>query len=85
MTWEVAVAGTLHSDDVTTPAGRRDVLGGSAVYFSLAAARYAPVHLNGIVGSDTAPEYRRILAHPNIDLERPGCQRIAHISLARGA
>ncbi len=69
MTWEVAVAGTLHSDDVTTPAGRRDVLGGSAVYFSLAAARYAPVHLNGIVGSDTAPEYRRILAHPNIDLE----------------
>ncbi|MFZ0921025.1 MAG: PfkB family carbohydrate kinase [Candidatus Dormiibacterota bacterium] len=68
MTWEVAVAGTLHSDDVTTPAGRRDVLGGSAVYFSLAAARYAPVHLNGIVGSDTAPEYRRILAHPNIDL-----------------
>jgi sugar/nucleoside kinase (ribokinase family) len=69
VTWEVAVAGTLHSDDVTTPAGRRDVLGGSAVYFSLAAARYAPVHLNGIVGSDTAPEYRRILAHPNIDLE----------------
>ncbi|MHB8489719.1 MAG: PfkB family carbohydrate kinase [Candidatus Dormibacteria bacterium] len=69
MTWEVAVAGTLHSDDVTTPAGRRNVLGGSAVYFSLAAARYAPVHLNGIVGSDTAPEYRRILAHPNIDLE----------------
>src|ERR1700730_1256747 len=69
VTWEVAVAGTLHSDDVTTPAGRRDVLGGSSVYFSLAAARYAPVHLNGIVGSDTAPEYRRILAHPNIDLE----------------
>jgi sugar/nucleoside kinase (ribokinase family) len=69
VTWEVAVAGTLHSDDVTAPAGRRDVLGGSAVYFSLAAARYAPVHLNGIVGSDTAPEYRRILAHPNIDLE----------------
>ena len=68
MTWEVAVAGTLHSDDVTTPAGRRDVLGGSAVYFSLAAARYAPVHLNGIVGSDTAPEYRRSLAQPNIDI-----------------
>ncbi len=69
MTWEVAVAGTLHSDDVTTPAGRRDVLGGSAVYFPLAAARYAPVHINGIVGSDTAAEYRRILANPNIDLE----------------
>jgi sugar/nucleoside kinase (ribokinase family) len=69
VTWEVAVAGTLHSDDITTPAGRRDVLGGSAVYFPLAAARYAPVHVNGIVGSDTAGDYRRILADPNIDLE----------------
>jgi sugar/nucleoside kinase (ribokinase family) len=69
VTWEVAVAGTLHSDDVTTPVGRRDVLGGSAVFFALAAARYATVHVNGIVGSDTAPEYRRMLAHPNIDLE----------------
>jgi sugar/nucleoside kinase (ribokinase family) len=69
VTWEVAVAGTLHSDDITTPVGRRDVLGGSAVYFPLASARYAPVHVNGIVGSDTAGEYRRILADPNIDLE----------------
>lgn len=69
MTWEVAVAGTLHSDDLTTPAGRRDTLGGSAVYFSLAAARYARVHVNGIVGTDTIVEFRRILEHPNIDLE----------------
>jgi sugar/nucleoside kinase (ribokinase family) len=69
VTWEVAVAGTLHSDDITTPAGRRDVLGGSAVYFPLAAARYASVHVNGIVGSDTVAEYRRILSDPSIDLE----------------
>ena len=69
MTWEVAVAGTFHSDDVTTPAGRRDVLGGSSVYFALAAARFAPVHVNGIVGSDTADEFRRILDDPGIDLE----------------
>ena len=69
MTWEVAVAGTFHNDDLTTPAGRRDALGGSAVYFPLAVARYAPVHVNGIVGSDTAPDFRRILAHPGIDLE----------------
>jgi sugar/nucleoside kinase (ribokinase family) len=45
------------------------VLGGSAVYFPLAAARYASVHVNGIVGSDTVAEYRRILSDPNIDLE----------------
>lgn len=69
MTWEVAVAGTFHSDDVTTPAGRRDVLGGSAVYFALAASRFAPVHVNGIVGVDTAAEFRRLLGAPAIHLD----------------
>jgi sugar/nucleoside kinase (ribokinase family) len=69
VTSEVAVAGTFHSDDVTTPAGRRDVLGGSAVYFALAASRYATVHVNGIVGADTVDEFRRILDAPAIDLE----------------
>jgi sugar/nucleoside kinase (ribokinase family) len=69
VTWEVAVAGTFHRDDVTTPAGRRDVLGGSAVYFALAASRFAPVHVNGIVGSDTAADYRRMLASPAIHLD----------------
>lgn len=68
MTWEVAVAGTFHRDDVTTPAGRRDVLGGSAVYFALAASRFAPVHVNGIVGADTVAGYREILVDPAIDL-----------------
>lgn len=69
MTWEVAVAGTFHRDDVTTPAGRRDVLGGSAVYFALAASRFATVHVNGIVGADTAIEYRRMLDSPAVDLD----------------
>jgi sugar/nucleoside kinase (ribokinase family) len=55
--WDIAVAGTLHRDDVTTPHGRQESYGGSAVYFALAAARYAPVHLNGIVGSDAVAEY----------------------------
>jgi sugar/nucleoside kinase (ribokinase family) len=69
VTWEVAVAGTFHRDDVTTPAGRRDVLGGSAVYFALAASRFAPVRVNGIVGSDTAVDYRRMLDSPAIHLD----------------
>jgi len=69
MTWDVAVAGTFHSDDLTTPAGRHDALGGSAVYFSLAASRYAPVHVNGIVGTDTVAGYRRILDRPSIHLD----------------
>ena len=68
MTWDVAVAGTLHRDDITTPHGRRQSLGGSAVYFALAAARYAPVHVNGIVGLDTRAEYEALLRGAQIDL-----------------
>lgn len=43
-------------------------LGGSAVYFALAAARYAPVHVNGIAGDDTVEAYRALLAGSGADL-----------------
>ncbi len=62
MAWDIAVAGTVHVDEITTPAGhRRDLLGGSAVYFGLAAARYTTVHLNGIVGCDVATDFATLL------------------------
>ena len=67
MTWEIAVAGTVHVDDITTPLGRRpDQLGGSAVYFSLAAARRTTVHLNGIVGEDRAADFLALLDRPGV-------------------
>ncbi len=62
MAWDIAVAGTVHLDEITTPAGHRtEQLGGSAVYFSLAAARQATVHLNGIVGADSADRFTALL------------------------
>jgi sugar/nucleoside kinase (ribokinase family) len=62
MSWTVAVAGTVHVDDITTPAGQsRDQLGGSAVYFSLAASQRATVHINGIVGRDHAQAFLEML------------------------
>lgn len=67
MTWSIAVAGTLHRDDITTPRERVQSLGGSAVYFALAAARYAPVHVNGITGRDTVEAYRAQLREPGVD------------------
>ena len=70
MSWEVAVAGTVHVDDIITPAGSRSgQLGGSAVYFALAASARARVHVNGIVGRDRAAAFRELLANPAIDLE----------------
>jgi sugar/nucleoside kinase (ribokinase family) len=70
MTWRISVAGTIDSDQVTTPYGSSDVmLGGSAIYFSLAAARYVPVWLNGIVGDDWAERARDAVSRWPIHLD----------------
>jgi sugar/nucleoside kinase (ribokinase family) len=69
MAWDITVAGTLHLDDITTPWGRRQrQLGGSALYFSLAAAPLARVHLQGIVGQDAEPDVRATLDGLDVDL-----------------
>lgn len=45
--------GTLAYDDIETPQhSRKDVLGGSAMYFSVAASFFGPVDLVGVVGED---------------------------------
>ncbi len=50
---EILVVGSVAYDDVQTPFDRRrDVLGGAASYFALAASRYAPVHVVAVVGDD---------------------------------
>ena len=73
----ILVVGSLAYDDVHTPYdSRRDVLGGAASYFSLAACLYAPVRLMGVVGDDfRASDLQR--------LERRGID-IAGVEHARG-
>jgi sugar/nucleoside kinase (ribokinase family) len=52
---DILVVGSLAYDEVQTPFDRRkDVLGGAASYFSVAAALYARVHLVGVIGDDFA-------------------------------
>ncbi len=47
------MVGSVAYDDVQTPFDRRrNVLGGAASYFALAASRYARVHVVGVVGED---------------------------------
>jgi len=67
MAWDIAVAGTFHRDDVTTPHGRQESFGGSAAYFALAAARYARVFVTGIAGSDAEKTYRAMFEGLPID------------------
>jgi sugar/nucleoside kinase (ribokinase family) len=70
MAWEISVAGTVHLDDIVTPHGRRPrQLGGSALYFSLAAAPQAHVHFNAIAGRDCEAELRDTLAGLPVDLD----------------
>lgn len=63
------VTGSIGIDSVKTPHGQvDDVLGGSAVYFSLAASIFAPVRLVGVVGADFPQTHVDLLAQHPIDL-----------------
>ncbi|MGH2498911.1 MAG: PfkB family carbohydrate kinase [Candidatus Limnocylindria bacterium] len=65
----ILVVGSLAYDEVQTPfARRRDLLGGAAAYFSLAAALYAPVRLVGVVGGDFREADLERLARRGVDL-----------------
>lgn len=63
------VTGSIGIDYVSTPAGHADhVIGGSAVYFSWAAAAFSKVRLVAVVGDDFPPEFEKAFANPNIDI-----------------
>lgn len=64
------VIGTLAYDGIETPYARREnVLGGSAVYFSVSAANFGPVRLVGVIGGDFAARDLELLASRRIDLD----------------
>jgi sugar/nucleoside kinase (ribokinase family) len=65
----ILVVGSLAYDEVHTPYdSRREVLGGAASYFSLAACLYAPVRLMGVVGDDFRASDLERLRTKGIDL-----------------
>lgn len=65
----IIVLGTAALDTVTTPSGRRqEMLGGSAVHFSMAASLFAPVNLVAIVGKDFPQKHIRFLKNKDIVL-----------------
>ena len=65
----VLVVGPLAYDDVRTPAGRRaDVLGGSAAYASIAAAKYVLTGLVSVAGPDLRQDDLRLLRRVGVDV-----------------
>lgn len=64
----VLVVGSVALDTIETPHGKHaDILGGSATHFSLAASRFAPTRVVGVVGKDFPAEHVDMLRAHEID------------------
>ena len=67
--------GSVAYDSVQTPAGRRDrALGGSAVYFSLAASYLTEVSIVGVVGEDFDDRHVELMKSRDVDVS--GLERV---------
>lgn len=63
------VTGSIGIDTVKTPFGvSENCLGGSAVYFSMAASFFGPVRLVGVIGSDCPFDLAEVFAGRDVDL-----------------
>jgi sugar/nucleoside kinase (ribokinase family) len=64
----ILVVGSVALDSVKTPFGEvHEALGGSAVYFSLSASYFSPVHLVAVVGKDFPAAYIDLLKRKGVD------------------
>jgi sugar/nucleoside kinase (ribokinase family) len=63
------VTGSIGIDTVKTPYGvSENCLGGSSVYFSMAASFFSPVRLLGVIGSDCPFDLAQVFAGRDVDL-----------------
>ncbi len=63
------VTGSIGIDTVTTPMGKSEsCVGGSAVYFSMAASFFSPVRFVGVVGDDCPFELTKVFAGREVNL-----------------
>lgn len=65
----VLVVGSIALDTIKTPFSKdKDILGGSATYFSASARLFGPVSLVGIVGTDFPKKYINLFKNKGIDI-----------------
>lgn len=63
------VVGTVAFDSIETPLGSvKRVLGGSASYFALGAACFAPVRIVGVIGEDFPQDFLDLFSQRGVDL-----------------
>jgi sugar/nucleoside kinase (ribokinase family) len=64
----ILVVGSVAFDDVTSPSGSvKNILGGAATYFSLAASYFTQVRVVAVVGADFGPEQENVFKKRGID------------------
>jgi sugar/nucleoside kinase (ribokinase family) len=65
----ILVVGSVAFDDVTSPSGTvKNILGGAATYFSLAASYFTDVRVVAVVGEDFGPEQENVFRKHKIDI-----------------
>src|SRR5438309_3062557 len=65
----ILVVGSVAFDDVTSPSGSvKNILGGAATYFALAASYFTKVRVVGVVGEDFGLEQERVFQQHSIDV-----------------
>jgi len=64
----ILVVGSVAFDDITSPSGQmKDLLGGAATYFSLAASYFTDVRVVAVVGEDFTAEHETVMQKRGID------------------
>jgi len=64
----ILVVGSVAFDDVTSPSGNvKNILGGAATYFSLAASYFTQVRVVAVVGEDFGAEQENVFRQHGID------------------
>lgn len=70
----VLIVGSVALDDIKTPGGGgKNLLGGSAVYGSIAASNFAPVDIVGVAGEDFPAEHVATLRAHNVNIDGLEC------------
>lgn len=63
------IVGSVAFDDIETPFGQgKNMLGGSATYFSLAAGNFLPPSVVAVVGEDFSDEHKKVFNDHKIDI-----------------
>lgn len=67
---QILVIGSIALDTVESPSGRaKEILGGSATYFSISASFFSRVNLVATVGIDFPNKYRKLIRFFGIDIK----------------